>query len=89
MNTTGYGIDPRLDELPTEWKVEFLRWSETFHRLTSSYLARVELLKEIKALDPAHAAIYDREIESLLGKASETMEEWQGHRDRILEKWLP
>lgn len=88
MSTTGSVIDPRLDELPAEGKSEYLRWSETFHRLTTSYLARVEILKEIMALDPAHAAIYEREIESLQKKASATMEEWQGHRGRILAKWL-
>ena len=71
MNTADTGIDPRLDELPDEGKVEFLRWSETFHRLTSSYLARVELLKEIKALDPARADLYDREIGKLLSPREE------------------
>ena len=54
-----------------------------------SYLKNVEKLSEIKELDPAHAVIYDREIESLQEKASETMEQWQAHRNRILGKWLP
>ena len=88
MSATDTGIAPRLDELPAEGKAEYLRWSETVHRLTISYLDRVGLLKEIMALDPAHAAIYEREIESLQKKASATMEQWQGHRGRILAKWL-
>ena len=70
MNTTDPSIDPRLDRLPTEGKVEFLRWSETFHRLTTAYLENAEKLREIRELDPVHAAIYDREIESLQEKAS-------------------
>ena len=88
MNTTDPSIDPRLDRLPTEGKVEFLRWSETFHRLTTAYLKNAEKLSEIKELDPAYAEIYDREIESLQEKASETMEQWQAHRDRILSKFV-
>ena len=73
MSTTGSVIDPRLDELPAEGKSEYLRWSETFHRLTTSYLARVEILKEIMALDPAHAAIYEQsQASSTRGSAYHT-----------------
>ena len=48
MNTTDQNIEPRLDRLPTEGKVEFLRWSRTFHRLTVSYLKNAEKLREIR-----------------------------------------
>ena len=53
-----------------------------------SYLKNAEKLSEIKELDPAYAAIYDRKIESLQEKASDTMEQWQAHRDRILSKFV-
>ena len=89
MNTPDTDIDPRLEKLPREGKFEYLRWCETFQRLTMGYMRNAEELNAIRHLDPAHAALYDRKIEALLGKASETMEEWQGHRARILSKWLP
>lgn len=88
MNRPQADIDPRLDSLPTEGKAEYLRWSETYHRLISSYLAGVEKLKEIRKLDPAHAALYDWKAETLQRQAAEAMDEWQGHRSRILGKWL-
>ncbi len=88
MNSIDPGIGPRLDALPDEGKREYLLWSEIFHRLMTLYVENAEKLKEIRELDPAHAAIYDRKIEPLMGKAYETMEEWQGHRSRILDKWL-
>ena len=52
------------------------------------YVENAEKLKEIRELDPGHAAIYDRKIESLMGKAYETMDDCLGHRRRILDKWL-
>lgn len=82
-------IDPRVKALPPDGQREYLRWCETFQRLFNSYLTAVEELKKTRKLDPTHAVLYDWKIESMLREASERMEEWEGHRLRILDKWLP
>lgn len=89
MKTSSEDIDPRVSALPDEGKIEYCRWSEAYLKLTNTYLANVDVLKEIKELDPTRADIYDREIGKLLNNASRNMEEWEKRRQEILEKWLP
>lgn len=80
-------IDPEVLALPDEGKREYLRWSETFHRLAATCLAGVDELKEIVRIDPERSTLYERKIDELLHEVSETMEKWQTQRRRILDKW--
>jgi len=89
MKTSSEDIAPRISALPDEGKMEYCRWSEAYLMLTNTYLANVDVLKQIKELDPARANLYDREIDKLLGDASRNVEEWEKRRQEILEKWLP
>lgn len=87
MSNHNQDIDPEVLALPDEGKREYLRWGGTFNRLTMTCLASVDKLKEIIRLDPGRSTLYEWKINELLREASETMEEWQEHRRRILDKW--